>query len=74
MVNNGLILMKKDQIAQDLFYTVTEVSNFLKVSTKTVRHYITLKLLDAHQFPNNGCYRISKTDLNKFIRGLKHGG
>ena len=59
--------------SQVVFYTVTEVAELLKTTPKTIRSYIALKLLNAHQLPNNGSYRINKSDYDNFITGLKVG-
>ena len=59
--------------SQVVFYTVTEVAELLKTTPKTIRSYIALKLLNAHQLPNNGSYRINRSDYDNFITGLKVG-
>lgn len=55
------------------FWTVMEVAKLLKTTPKTIRSYIALELIDAHQLPNNGSYRIQKSKLIEFINGLKIG-
>ena len=59
--------------SQVVFFTVMEVAKLLKTTPKTIRSYIALKLLNAHQLPNNGSYRINKSDYDNFITGLKVG-
>jgi len=63
--------MRKDNNSQVIFYKVNEVAKMLQTTPKTVRSYIHLNKLDAHQLPNNGGYRIHESDLNRFISGLK---
>ena len=46
--------------------TVEEVSIMLSISEQTIRRYIRNKELNAIKFKRS--YRISKEDLNKFIR------
>jgi excisionase family DNA binding protein len=47
------------------FFTVTQIADFLEVSTRTVRRWITARLLMAHRI--NGLVRISETDFRAFL-------
>jgi len=48
-------------------YTIQEVAEILKISTKTVRDYLEKGLLK--QVPNMGVVRVTKENLEAFIKG-----
>jgi|15BtaG_2_1085339.scaffolds.fasta_scaffold03263_2 DNA-binding transcriptional MerR regulator len=56
---------------QELFYKVNEVADILQTTPKTIRGYITGKILRAHRLPFKGGYRIHKDDLISFLEGLR---
>jgi excisionase family DNA binding protein len=47
------------------FYTISDVANFLDVSTRTIRRWIRNGLLVAHRI--NGVVRISEADFQAFM-------
>jgi excisionase family DNA binding protein len=51
------------------FFTISDVANFLNVSTRTVRRWIKEGLLVAHRI--NGVVRISETDLAAFLAAFR---
>ena len=48
-------------------YTIQEVADILKVTSKTVRDYIEKGLIEI--VPNMGVIRVTKENLERFIRG-----
>ncbi len=55
----------------DAFYSIEDVATLLSVSDKTIRRWIKSGELVAHRIGRQ--WRISKTDLNTFLR-LRRGG
>ena len=65
LANNG----NTTATALPRFFLISDVANFLKVSTRTVRRWIKDELLVAHRL--NGLVRISETDLEAFLVGRR---
>ena len=62
------VIKKRDSNTRPVeprFFTISDVANFLDVSTRTVRRWIEKKLLVAHDF--NGLVRISEADFQAFV-------
>jgi len=53
----------------DNLYTLKEVAKYLRVSERTLFRYIKSGQLRAHRI---GQWRISKKDLNKFLRKVSN--
>jgi excisionase family DNA binding protein len=51
------------------FFKISNVANFLNVSTRTVRRWIKEGLLVPHRI--NGVVRISETDLAAFLAAFR---
>jgi len=51
--------------ARHQFFTISEVAEMLRVSTRTVRRWIDCGQLVAHRF--GGAVRIADTDLRAFL-------
>ena len=55
---------------QEKLWTVTEVSQHLKVSERTVRYWVETKELPVFKVGKRG-YRIADSDLTRFVEGRK---
>lgn len=51
-----------------MLYTVEEIAKELKVSEKTVRHWLNQGKLKGFKLPNNK-WRVKQEDLKSFING-----
>ena len=54
------------------FLTISEVSDFLQVSDRTVRRWIDAGALPAHAIGRG--WRISRRDVDNFMRERRQGG
>jgi excisionase family DNA binding protein len=51
------------------FYTISQIAEFVEVSTRTVRRWIAEGLLVAHRI--NGLVRISDSDFQAFLASYR---
>lgn len=65
--------MNKQTNTQLKLLRVDEVAEILQTTPRTVRQYISHNQLNAYRLPNNGGYRVHRSDLDHFLDGLKIG-
>ena len=58
--------------AENDFYTTVELAEMLKMNVMTIYRYIKSGKLTAHKFGKE--YRVSKADLDNFLKSTKTHG